>query len=365
MQEERLYQLALTMIPDLGAVRAKALIEKFGTARSVFQAKRKEIASTEGIGEVCARSLKEWQDFSAAEEEIHFAEKHGVELVFLTEEKYPQRLFHCYDPPVLLYYKGNADLNQSCIVSIIGTRNHTEYGRQVTEELVQALSKEQVMVVSGLAFGIDTIAHKTALQKGIPTIGVLGHGMDTIYPWQNRHLAKEMMEQGGLLTEFSSGTKPDKHNFPRRNRIVAGMADATIVIETANKGGSMITAELAYSYNRDLFAVPGRTTDQKSGGCLQLIRQQKATVLLNALQLLDTMGWQEKKKTIKKQRELFPELNENEQKIVTLLQQHEVLPIDTLYLLSGLSSSVIASAILNLEMQHVITSMPGKLYKLQ
>lgn len=365
MQDERLYQVALTMIPDLGAVRAKALVEKFGTARSVFQAKRKEIAATEGIGEVCARSLKEWQDFTAAEEEIRFAEKHGVELIFLTEEKYPQRLFHCYDPPVLLYYKGNADLNQSRIVSIIGTRNHTEYGRQVTEELVQALSKEQVMVVSGLAFGIDTIAHKTALQKGIPTIGVLGHGMDTIYPWQNRHLAKEMIEQGGLLTEFSSGTKPDKHNFPRRNRIVAGMADATIVIETANKGGSMITAELAYSYNRDLFAVPGRTTDQKSGGCLQLIRQQKATVLLNAVQLLDTMGWQEKKKTIKKQRELFPELNENEQKIVTLLQQHEVLPIDTLYLLSGLSSSVIASAILNLEMQHVITSMPGKLYKLQ
>lgn len=365
MQEEQLYQVALTMIPDLGAVRAKALIEKFGTARSVFHAKKKDIASTEGIGEVCARSLKDWQHFAAAEQELCFAETHGVELVFLTDANYPQRLFHCYDPPLLLYYKGNADLNHSRIVSIIGTRNHTEYGRQVTEELICALSQEQVMVVSGLAFGIDTIAHKTALQQGLPTIGVLGHGMDTMYPWQNRHLAKEMLLQGGLLTEFGSGTKPDKHNFPRRNRIVAGMSDATIVIETASKGGSMITAELAHGYNRDLFAVPGRTTDAKSGGCLHLIRQQKASLLVSAAQLLETMGWREKKKVIKKQKELFIDLSENEQKIVSLLQQHEVLPIDAIYLLSKLSSSAIAASILSLEMQQLIIALPGKMYRLQ
>lgn len=364
MEDELLYQVALTMIPDLGALRARALLERFETAGSVFAAKKKEIASIQGIGEVSARSVKEWKGFAEAEHEIRFIEKNNIRPLFITDPCYPKRLLHCYDPPILLYYKGTADLNTGRILSIIGTRSHTEYGKQVTEQLIASLAQAQVSIVSGLAIGIDSIAHKAALQHALETVGVLGHGLDTLYPYQNRTLAKEMTEHGGLLTEFPSNTKPDKHHFPKRNRIVAGMADATIVIETASRGGSMITAELALGYHRDLFAVPGRTTDNRSSGCLQLIQQNKAILLTNGEQLLETMGWQEKKKPIKKQKELFVELTPEETILVNLLAEKEVLPIDALCLLSGLSSSRVAAAILNLEMQHLITMMPGKLYRL-
>ena len=365
MKDELYYQVALTLIPDLGPIRARILIDHFETASAVFKAKKKEISALEGIGELCARSLKEWDCFTEAEAEICFIEKHHIQPLFITDTNYPQRLLHCYDPPTLLYYRGTANLNQSRIISIIGTRNHTEYGKQVTEQLVSALKTEQVLIISGLAFGIDAIAHKSALQNNLPTVGVLGHGLDTIYPSQHKTLAKEMLQHGGLLTEFRKESKPDKHNFPKRNRIVAGMADATIVIETASKGGSMITAELAHNYNRDLFAVPGKITDTKSSGCLQLIRQNKAMLLTGAEQLLETMGWQEKKKIIPKQKELFIELTADEKMIVNLLSETEAIHIDVLFLKSGLSSSCVAAAILNLEIQGVICGLPGKMYRLQ
>lgn len=365
MQDELYYQVALTLVPELGAIRARQLVDHFGTAAAVFKAKKKEIAVIEGIGEACARSIKEWDAFGDAETEIRFTEQHGIRTIFLTDPTYPQRLLHCYDPPTLLYYTGNTDLNHRYIVSIIGTRNHTDYGRQVTEQLVADLQEQQVMVVSGLAFGIDAIAHRSALQYGLPTVGVLGHGLDTVYPMQHRSLAREITGQGALLTEFRRHTQPDKHNFPRRNRIVAGMADATIVIETANKGGSMITAELAYTYNRDLFAVPGKITDPKSSGCLQLIKQNKAMVYTSAEDLVHILGWVEKKKpVIKKQKELFIELNPDEKIIVDLLSEQEGTSIDILYLRSGLSSSTVASVLLKLELQNIVVSLPGKIYRL-
>ncbi len=364
MKEELICRLSLTMIPELGPVKARILTEHFGNAASVFSAKKKELACLEGIGDLCARRLKEWDHFHEAEEEIAFAEKHQLQILFITDKDYPQRLLHCYDPPTVLFYRGNAPLNHSRIISVIGTRNHTDYGRQVTEQLITALASQNVLVVSGLAFGIDAIAHKACLQHQLPTVGVLAHGMDTLYPSQHKSLAKEMLLQGGLLTEFRKSTKPDKHNFPKRNRIVAGMADATIVIETAVKGGSMITAELAYNYNRDLFAVPGKITDSKSSGCLKLIRQNKATLLTDAEQLIETMGWQEKKKVVKKQKELFIELSADERTIVNLLNEAEATSIDTLYIKSGLSSSTVAAIILHLELQNVICSLPGKMYRL-
>jgi DNA processing protein len=365
MADELYYQIALTLVPDLGNIRARLLLDHFRTAQAVFKAKKKEIAAVEGIGEACARSVKEWNDFDEAEKEIRFTEQQGIRTLFLTDPAYPQRLLHCYDPPTVLYYTGNADLNTAHIVSIIGTRNHTDYGRQVTEQLVAALQAQQVMVVSGLAFGIDAIAHRSALQHGLPTIGVLGHGLDTLYPMQHRPLSREITAQGALLTEFRRHTLPDKHNFPRRNRIVAGMADATIVIETAHKGGSMITAELAYTYNRDLFAVPGKITDQKSSGCLQLIKQNKAMLYTSPEDLLEILGWVEKKKTVtKKQRALFIELTSEEKTIVDLLSELEAAPIDILYLRSGLSSSTVAAVLLKLELQNIVVSLPGKMYRL-
>jgi DNA processing protein len=364
MDTELLYRISLTMIPELGPVCIRSLIEYFGDAGSVFKAKKKDIAAVEGIGEQRAKQIREWKGFTEAEQELMFLGKHHIQPLFLTDKDYPQRLLHCYDPPSLLYYRGKADLNLPRIISVIGTRNHTEYGKQATEELISSLQSQQVMIISGLAFGIDAIAHKTALQQGLPTIGVLAHGMDSLYPVQHRSLAKEMLKQGGLLTEFRQNTKPDKHNFPKRNRIVAGMADATIVIETAVKGGSMITAELAHSYNRDLFAMPGRTTDARSSGCLKLIQQNKAILFTHTEQLIETMGWEEKKqKPGSHQRELFIELSADEKRIVALLQ-HTAMPIDELYFKSALSSSSAAAAILNLELQGVIVPLPGKMYKL-
>jgi DNA processing protein len=365
MHDELLYRIALTMIPELGPVRIRALTEHFGDAATIFKAKKKDIAFVEGVGEASARSLKQWSAFNEAEAELSFIAKHLIQPLFLTDKDYPQRLLHCFDPPAMLYYRGNASLNSQHIVSVIGTRNHTEYGRNITEQLVAGLGAQKALVVSGLAFGIDAVAHRAALQQSLDTVGVLAHGMDTVYPHQHRSLAKEMMLQGGLLTEFRREQKPDKHNFPRRNRIVAGIADAVVVIETAIKGGSMITAELAHNYNRDLFAVPGRINDNKSGGCLKLIQQNKAMLFTNAAQLIETMGWEERKKQPHtSQKSLFVELNDDEKKIVKALTEKETMSVDEIYLRSGLSSSTVAAAMLNLELQLLVESLPGKLYRL-
>ena len=244
------------------------------------------------------------------------------------------------------------------------TRNNTEYCKYFTEQLVNDLRDQQVLIISGLAFGIDAIAHKAAIQNNLPTIGVLAHGLETIYPPQHKSLAKDMLQQGGLLTEFTREQQPDKHNFPKRNRIVAGMADATIVVETALKGGSMITAELANNYNRDVFAVPGKTTDTKSAGCNYLVKTNKAALLTDANALMELMGWQPKKINRKAQRQLFAELSADELAITQILRNGNSMPIDELYLKSGLSSSAVAAAILNLEIQNIVASLPGKLYKL-
>jgi DNA processing protein len=365
INNELLYRIALTMIPELGPVRIRSLISCFGDAGAVFKARKKELAIVEGIGEHCAGRLLRWRGFEQAEAEIRFIEKHLIDPVFLTDKSYPQRLLHCFDPPSLLYYRGSASLNSKHTLSIIGTRNHTDYGRTITEQLITGLSTHQVLIVSGLAFGIDALAHRSALKQGLDTIGVLAHGMDTIYPHQHTTLAKEMLQQGGLLTEFRRDQKPDKHNFPRRNRIVAGMADAVVVIETAIKGGSMITAELAHNYNRDLFAVPGKITDNKSSGCLRLIQQNKAILFTNAAELVETMGWLEKKKQPRNtQKTLFVDLTAEERSIVQVLGEKENMSIDEIYLQTGLSSSTVAAAMLNLELLVLVKSLPGKRYQL-
>ncbi|MDB5205104.1 MAG: dprA, partial [Flavisolibacter sp.] len=263
MHSELFYQLSLTLIPNIGDVQAKILVQHFGDAGSIFKAKISELEKIDGIGEIRARSIKHFNEFHLAEHEEKFIDKYKIQALFLTDEAYPKRLLNCYDPPTLLFYKGAASLNTSKVIAIVGTRSNTDYGKAFTEKLVKDLLEHNILIVSGLAFGIDAIAHKAALKNGLQTVGVVGHGLDKIYPAQHASLAKEMItEGGGILSEFFSGTKPDKHNFPLRNRIVAGMSDATIVIESTVKGGSMITAKLADAYNRDVFALPGRTTDK-------------------------------------------------------------------------------------------------------
>jgi DNA processing protein len=368
MNSELLYQLALTEVPHIGWVHAKILVQEFGSVEKIFKAKLHLLEKIEGVGEIRARSIKAFTDFSKAEDEIRFIEKYRIKPLFLTDKNYPQRLLNCYDSPTLLFYKGEADLNASKIIAIIGTRNNTEYGKQQTDKLIKELSSQNILIVSGMAFGIDAIAHKASLKNDLPTVGVLGHGLDQMYPPDHSNLAKDMLKHGGgLLTEFRSNTKPDKHNFPTRNRIVAGMSDATIVIETKERGGSMITAELANGYNKDVFALPGKVTDNKSAGCNFLIRNNKAMLLTDAEELVEVMGWEDKAKSEKekkRQRELFIELSKDEKIIVDILKEKDLIHIDELNLKSGLSSSSMAAAILNLELQGVVSTLPGKLYKL-
>jgi DNA processing protein len=367
MTTDLLFQLALTEVPNIGCVHAKILTQQFGDAQSIFKAKQTTLEKIEGIGIIRAKAIKAFTDFSKAEEEIKFIEKYKIKPLFITDKIYPKRLLNCYDSPALLFYKGDADLNAQKIIAVIGTRNHTDYAKQVTEKLIKELAGQNITVVSGLAYGVDAIAHKSSLKNNLPTIGVLAHGLDQIYPAQNAPLAKDMLKHnGGVLTEFRSKSKPDKHNFPTRNRIVAGMSDATIVIETSIKGGSMITAELANGYNKDVFAFPGRVTDAKSEGCNYLIKNNKAMLLTDAEELLEVMGWEEKpqKSKIKSQKEIFIELSKEERIIVDILKEKDSVAIDEINFLSGLSSSAVAAATLNMELQGVILSLPGKMYKL-
>jgi len=366
MPDDLLYRLSLTLVPNIGPVQAKILLQHC-EAEEIFHAKKSFLEKIEGIGPIRAASIVSFRDFSEAEEEIKFIEKYKIKTLFLTDKGYPQRLLNCYDSPTLLYYKGDADLNASKIIAIIGTRSHTDYAKQVTEKLVKEIAAQNVTVISGLAFGVDAIAHKAAMKNNLPTIGVLAHGLDHIYPYEHSGLAKEIIkENGGLLTEFRSNTKPDKHNFPTRNRIVAGMSDATIVVETGVKGGSMITAELANGYNKDVFAFPGKVTDAKSAGCNYLIKNNKAMLLTDAEELLQVMGWEERKKKseARSQKKLFIELSPDEKIIVDILRQKDTINIDELNIKSGLSSSAVAAAILSLELQNVMVSLPGKLYRL-
>ena len=365
MNNDLLYQVALTRVPNIGDVHAKALVNVYGNAAAVFKAPKKQLDHIEGIGTVRANSIKHFNDFKTCEEEIFFIEKYKISPLFITDKNYPQRLLNCYDSPALLYYRGCANLNAAKIVSIVGTRNNSEYGKQVCEKMMEGLSNQNILIISGLAFGIDTIAHKAALKNNLQTIGVLAHGLDMIYPPQNKTLAKQMIDMGGLLTDFKSNTNPGKQNFPKRNRIVAGMCDAVVVIESSKKGGSLITAELGNGYNKDVFAIPGRTNDTKSEGCNYLIKNNKAALINSADDFLEMMNWSSTPKpSAKKQRELFIELSLDEKIVVDILQQQESIQIDELYFKSGLSSSAVATALLMLEMQNVVASLPGKVYKL-
>lgn len=364
MSNDLLYNIALTLVPNIGDVYARLLLSHFGDAASIFRATKKQLELVDGMGDVRAGSIKKFNDFGRAEEELAFIEKYKIDAITVQDNRYPQRMLNCYDSPTVLYFRGNADLNAAKTVSIVGTRSNSEYGKHFCDSLIADLANEQILIVSGLAFGIDTIAHKAALKNNLPTVAVLAHGLDAIYPSQNKLLAKEMIEQGGLLTDYLSATNPDKQNFPKRNRIVAGMCDALIVVESSKKGGSLITAELANGYNKDVFAVPGKTTDLRSEGCNYLIKSNRASLISNADDLLSFMNWKPAKKKKVQQRQLFIELTAEEKAVVELLQKSDQVQIDEIYAHTKLSSSAVAQALLMLEMQGIIESLPGKVFKL-
>ena len=369
MQDEQIYTLALTRIPGLGLMGACSLMRTLGSASAIFQ-NRKDLK--ELIPEVSHKLVKALdcpEAFKRAKQELQFAEKNQIQCITLNDPAYPSRLRECEDAPLALFYRGNASLNALRIVSMVGTRHATAYGEEVCQSFVSDLANlcPDVLIVSGLAYGIDIQAHKAALQHGFPTIGVLAHGLDRIYPTAHRKTAVSMMDQGGLLTEFMSGTNPDRQNFVKRNRIVAGMSDATIVIESATKGGALITAELAESYHRDCFAFPGKTTDPYSTGCNKLIQNNKASLVLSAEDFVNAMGWNAHDKKPKEaiQRELFPELNEEERAIVAILQQStEGIQINTLVVKANIPINRMSSLLFELEMKGVVKAMAGGIYRL-
>lgn len=359
-----IYRIGLTLIKSVGDVTAKNLLAHFGDAEAVFKASRHELMAIPGIGEITAAQILSNNALRAAETQVAFVKKHRIQVLFYTDENYPQRLRNCSDAPVLLYYKGTADLNHPRIISIVGTRKATEYGRKLCRELAETLAPYDVIVASGLAYGIDVAAHKESLEQSIPTIGVLAHGLDRIYPSLHKPLAQKMVLNGGLLTEFLPDTVPEKENFPKRNRIIAGIADATVVVEATAKGGALITADIANSYHRDVYAFPGRTTDLYSAGCNFLIKTNRAALINHARDLVYYMGWDDT--TSAKtglQLQLKVNLSEEEQKIVVALQE-TALHVDELANCSGYNRGRLAMHLLNLEMQGVLMALPGNRYKL-
>ena len=359
------HQIALAFIPGIGGITGRALLSHFGTAEAVFKAKKNHLVSVPGIGLKTAESILNKEGFDRAEQEMQFIEKYKIKPLFFTDENYPKRLKHCYDAPVLLYFKGHADLNNAKVISIVGTRNATPYGKELCQQLVSDLKRHNVLVVSGLAYGIDVMAHKACLKENIPTVGVLGHGLDRIYPALHRTFAEKMLENGGLITEFPSGTNPDRENFPKRNRIIAGMADATIVVEASFKGGALITAEIANSYNRDVFAFPGRVHDEFSAGCNFLIKTNRANLISGIKDLEYILDWTENiQKKEHQQISLKLNLSEDEKKVTDILDERGLTSIDELALAIKFPQSKLAITILGLEMQGIVIALPGKMYKL-
>ncbi len=361
------YKIALSLIPGIGGVLARNLIAYTGSVEGIFSEPLKSLKKIPGIGEVNARRIKNANVLGRAETEVEFIKKHHIATYFYTDKNYPRRLKSCGDAPILIYSKGTMNLNEQRVVSIVGTRNATDYGKQVCDTLIQKFAERnyKILVVSGLAYGIDIQAHKSALKYNIPTVGVVGHGLDNLYPGLHRETAKKMTANGGLVTDFTSKTKIEPTNFLRRNRIIAGLADATIVVESAKKGGALVTADIAASYNRDVFAFPGRTGDIYSKGCNQLIKNSGAALLEGIDDLEYFMNWENSEKEKNIQSSLFVELNKQEQKIVDLLQKEGELFIDQISAEMELTSSRISTILLNLEFKNVVAVLPGQIYKLR
>ncbi len=367
-QKELIYQIGLTLLPKVGDVNAKNLVSYCGSASEVFKTKEKLLQKIPGIGVINAKHVVNNKNvLKRAEKEIEFILKYKIKPLFFTDEEYPQRLKFCNDSPVLLYYKGNANLNTEKIVAVVGTRKPDDYGIDITNKLIADLAGTGILVVSGLAYGIDVHAHKYALDNGLQTVGVVAHGLDRVYPGSHTALAKKMIKHGGLLTDFMSETNPDAVNFPKRNRIVAGLCDALLVVQSKREGGSLITATIAHSYNKDVFAFPGEAGSELSEGCNGLIKRNRAGLIESAADLLDAMNWGFDKlnhrNAKKKQVPLLISLSDDEQKIAQTFQQKKQLSLDEICYASEMSVSAVSTLLLQLEFSNLIKSKPGKVYE--
>jgi DNA processing protein len=361
-----LHQVALTFLKNIGPILAKSMVSRFGNAEEVFRQSKDALTQARGVGTKTLELADFKEALKRAEQELKFIENNRIDVLYYTDARYPRKLKSCHDSPLLLYAKGAANHNAQRIISIVGTRNATDYGRNLCKQLIEELQEYNVLIVSGLALGIDTAAHRESLRLNVPTVGVLGHGYDKMYPSQNRSLAEKMQENGGVLTEYPSGTVPNRENFPQRNRIVAGMADATVVVEAGLKGGALITAEIANSYNRDVFAFPGRLGDEYSEGCNFLIRNHKAQLLSCVADLAYSLGWEKNTDTKGAPEQLLLpiDLSADERSVYEIIQQNRnPLAIDDLSIRANMPMSLLAMTLLDMELQGFIRSLPGKMYQ--
>jgi len=362
-----IHEIAITLVPLVGDTNGKKLIAYCGDVEEVFRESKKNLLKIPGISIKTVESIINNKEiFNRAEQEINFIEKNQIEPIFYLSSRYPKRLKQCTDSPMMIYFKGKADLNPARVISIVGTRTPTNQGRMNCERFVEAMANYNIQIISGLAYGIDICAHRNSLKNHIPTIGVLGSGLDKIYPAIHKSTAMEMMaENGGILTEFMSGTDPDKQNFPKRNRIVAGMSDAIIIVESGNKGGSLITAQLGFGYNRDVAAYPGRPDDAMSKGCNMLIKSNMASMIESAEDLVKLMNWDtQNKKNQQIQKSIFVELNDTEKLLFNLLNDGQPINIDILSLKTGLPMSKTSAALLTMEFKGLVKALPGKTYQI-
>jgi DNA processing protein len=364
LEKELLHTLALLKIEGVGDIVAKKLINHCGSAENVLQAKSRQLQSIDGVGEILIRNLKDKTVFDRAEKELQYIQSENCNVLYYQDANYPDRLKHCIDGPVLLFASGNMDFENRKMISIVGTRQITSYGMDFCKKLIEDLAIFNPIIVSGFAYGVDIVAHQAAMDNGLQTIGVLAHGLNQIYPKTHKKYVAKMEDNGGFLTEFWSNSNPDKENFVRRNRIVAGMSEATVVIESAEKGGSLITAMIANDYNRDVFAVPGRISDKFSQGCNHLIKTQRANLMTSAADLVYILNWELETKTTKPvQKQLFVSLDGDEKKIYDYLQQNGKQILDIVALECDFPIFRISSILLNMELKGVIRPLPGKLFE--
>lgn len=363
------YQIGITLIKGIGNNLAKNLIAYLGSEEAVFCEKQKNLAKIPGIGEVLSQEIVNQKVLARADEEIEFILKNKIQPYYFTDRDYPFRLKECSDSPIMIYCKGNCNLNNGKFIAVVGTRSATEIGKENCNKMISDLSALQpnAVIVSGMAYGVDICAHKAALDHGMSTIGVIGHGLDRIYPAVHRSTAVKMLENGMLLTEYLSQTNPDRQNFVQRNRIIAGLCDAIVVVESAFRGGALITAEIANDYNRDVFAFPGRVSDEWSAGCNALIRNNKASLIESVEDIVKFMNWENQNNTkpTNIQTAIFVDLSEEEQAIVSVLRQlPDGLQMNELAIKLDKSVSKISSLLLEMEFKGIVRCLPGNLYRI-
>lgn len=361
--EDLLFALALQHVPNLGDTTAKKLIRKFEKPENIFKEKISNLIKIDGIGQTRIRELNRLEHMKAAEDELKFIEKNDIGVHYFMNEDYPEKLKHCLDGPILLFSKGNINLKKKRIISVVGTRKITAHGMDFCENFIEDLSVLEPVIISGFAYGVDITAQRAAVKNGLQTIGCLAHGLNQIYPKTHKKYMKEIEENGGFFTDFWSTDSFDRNNFLKRNRVIAGISEATIVIESAEKGGALVTADIANSYDREVFAVPGRPSDKYSLGCNNLIKSQKAHALTSAADLAYILNWELDKRPEPVQKQLFIELEGDEKRLYSFLKSRGKTELDMLALNCNIPTFKTASLLLNMELKGAIRPLPGKMFE--